>query len=114
MSDFRKVAILGAGTLFPSLSLPNMLFSWVQSRTAVCKAFLELSISDGHVIIRPGAFGQVILARKGDKYYALKKLNKAHLKQTGLHVRHIFFAPCLSLYLLMFAMTIYRGRNSRP
>ena len=37
-------------------------------------------------VLGAGAFGQVLLVKRGVAYYALKVLSKQHLLQTGLQV----------------------------
>ena len=49
---------------------------------------LQLSLDDFEkvAVLGAGAFGQVLLVRRGADYYALKVLSKQHLLQTGLQV----------------------------
>lgn len=49
---------------------------------------VQISLADFEkvAVLGAGAFGQVLLVRQGDKYFALKVLSKQHLLQTGLQV----------------------------
>lgn len=58
---------------------------------------LELADFQKVAVLGAGAFGQVLLVKQGSKYYALKVLSKAHLLQTGLHVRFLYPTHTLNL-----------------
>jgi hypothetical protein len=49
-------------------------------------------------VLGAGAFGQVLLVRRGIDYYALKVLSKQHLLQTGLQVLpwYLYSVLCMS------------------
>jgi serine/threonine protein kinase len=49
---------------------------------------MQLSLDDFEkvAVLGAGAFGQVLLVKRGAEYYALKVLSKQHLLQTGLQV----------------------------
>ena len=49
---------------------------------------MQLSLDDFEkvAVLGAGAFGQVLLVKRGANYFALKVLSKQHLLQTGLQV----------------------------